>query len=120
MIVPNEVRVSTKSNFNFIVRSVISLFRDQGYTNCKVVGRGMATELTREVFDYLMKAHPYLIYESSVAKSLNKMGRPVEEFHILISQKSQKTEPTYNGQRYGYGAQPQRNSQFEANSTVYH
>ena len=80
--------MSAKSNFDGIVRSVISLFRDQGYSNCKVVGRGGACELTEEILNYLRKVQPYYSYEPTSTRALNKQGLVVDELHILISKKN--------------------------------
>lgn len=86
MITPNEIRVRSSSNVQGVIKSVVSLFRDQQYTYCKVVGRGMACELVKEILASMMERHSYH-YESTMCKSINKLGKLVDEMHVIISDK---------------------------------
>ncbi len=46
----------------------------------------MACELVKEVLSMLMKSHSYH-YESTMCKSINKMGKLVDEMHVIVSDK---------------------------------
>jgi hypothetical protein len=96
--------VSTKSRFKFVVDNVIQLLQE-GYPNCKVVGRGMACQLTSEVYAFFKKNYSNYIYECINARALNKAGDVVDELHLLISKRNQNSEgPVQTGtgfqQRY--------------------
>lgn len=56
----------------------------QGYPCVKVVGRGNAVELTKQLEDIVRTKMPYHNYNVSFIKALNKMGDIVQEMHILI------------------------------------
>ncbi|CDW78975.1 UNKNOWN [Stylonychia lemnae] len=120
-LLPNEIRVSMKSRFKFVVDNVMQILRE-GYPNCKVVGRGMACQLTSEVYSYFKRNFTNFIYECMNAKALNKVGEVVDEFHLLISKRDQISEAaTQSGYQKRYPREVgQQNShksgQFQANS----
>lgn len=83
-LLPNEIRISMKSSFDYQVRHVMETF-DMGYSHCKIVGRGQAVERAFEVIRAVEIRLPGLAYDISETKSLNKQGMVVGEIHILIS-----------------------------------
>ena len=89
----------------------MSLFRDQQYTYCKVVGRGLACELVKEILGLMMERHSYH-YESTTCKSINKFGKLVDEMHVIISDEGgSKFTPS---QRYVTEDVDSRRSNFSA------
>lgn len=90
-ILPNEIRVSAKSSFQQVVKNVFSLFRDQGFSNCKLVGRGIAAQITQDVCNYLQKTQSSkFTFDSVQTKSYNKQGNLVDEMHVMIFLRSNK------------------------------
>jgi len=94
-LVPNELRVSSKSSLSYVVRSVLSILKDQNYPNCKVVARGTACPILRDVFQSMTKEYPQYDYDVTTTKSFNVYGQLVEELHLFIS-----NEEGYSGQRF--------------------
>lgn len=109
-----------KSNFKWIVGNVNSILREQGYANCKVVGRGSACQLTEEVINHFERVTPYYKLDIMKTRALNKVGDVVDELHLLISKKGQSAE-SGNQTRYprDSASDYHKNGQFEANSNSY-
>ena len=102
-LLPNEVRISMQGNFNSYVKTVFYLLTTQGYSNCKLVGRGGAATVADELQQYLQSKAPQFTYESYLAKSFNKRGDVVDELHVMIGvveHPPQVKQQQYHQERY--------------------
>ena len=73
-LVPNELRVSSKSSMSYVIRSVLSILREQRYSSCKVVARGTACPTLRDVFDCMSHQYTEYSYDMTTTKSFNIYG----------------------------------------------
>lgn len=86
-LLPNEIRINSMGNAKVYCDIAVRTF-EQGYENIKIVGRGMAVELTEEVTQELKKRAPYCFYMVRFAQALNKKGEIVEEMHVMMCKKT--------------------------------
>ncbi len=105
---PNEVRISMKGVFESQCKHILMILRS-GYPNCKVVGRGRASEKTYAILEYLQKAAPQYSYHWSETKSLNRVGQVVDEVHLMIIQEESKVMDRSRGQFEGIKYESSRN-----------
>jgi hypothetical protein len=54
-LLPNEVRVKTNSDFDYVIQQVMNILMNRGYKACKIVGRGTACALTQEIANFMKK-----------------------------------------------------------------
>lgn len=60
-LLPNEVRVSSKGNFNTYVKSILTTM-ESGYKNCKIVARGTASEIAWNIYQFILRKAPQYLY----------------------------------------------------------
>jgi hypothetical protein len=70
-LLPNEVRISSQGNFGTYVRNILTIM-ESGYKNCKVVGRGTASQYSWDIYQYLLKKAPQYSYQYHKTTALNK------------------------------------------------
>lgn len=93
-LLPNEVRVSSKSTPNFIINQVTTVLKTHRYSNCKVVGRGRAAcEITQDVILQLKKIlfNQYSL-DIRTASALNRNGEVVDELHVMIIERNSQPQ----------------------------
>lgn len=81
---PNEIRVSSKGNFNSYVKFILKTF-EEGYVNFKVAARGNACLKSEEIVEFISKKKPTYKISVSYIESFNKKGEIVDEMHAMIS-----------------------------------
>lgn len=106
-LLPNEIRISSKGSFNAYVKTILSTL-EEGYKNCKIVGRGIAAQTSINILTFLKKKAPQYYYQQETTQALNKQGNVVDEIHILVSKRGgapiqndrQNFNPTRNSLNY--------------------
>ena len=98
-LLPNEIRVSSNGNFNGYVKQILYTM-EQGYANCKIVGRGMAAQITWDLLQTIMKKAPHYHYDKHQTTALNKRGIVVDELHVMVSNDGDSDKPMGKGNNY--------------------
>ncbi len=88
-LLPNEMRISAAGNVNSYFDHACYNF-EQGYEHLKIVARGMAVPLAKDLIELLRDKFPLYRYSISNTQSLNKRGFVCAEYHALVSEEKQE------------------------------
>lgn len=62
---------------------------NKGFNHLKIVGRGRAVPLTKDLVDYMReKSSTFFYFQVRFTTAFNKIGEVVDEVHVMISKKS--------------------------------
>jgi hypothetical protein len=64
----------------------------------KIVGRGRAVQVTKELVDSIKKRMPFVYFQVRYTQALNKIGEVVDEIHVMVNVKENlRTNNNRNG-----------------------